>query len=185
MRITVFGGSQPKRSDPAYEEAYQLGRYLGSAGHTVLTGGYMGTMEAVSRGAAESGGHVVGVTCDEIEKWRSAAPNPWVQEEWRFDTLRERLFALIDNCDAAMALPGGAGTLAEISLTWNMLIVQALPPRPLILIGPAWQQVFTAYFTSLGNYLAERDRAWLTFAPDVKRASGILADLATPPNPNP
>ena len=73
-RITVFGGSKPRPSQPAYQEALLLGQLLGSQGYTVLTGGYIGTMEAVSRGAAESGGHVIGVTCDEIERWRPVAP---------------------------------------------------------------------------------------------------------------
>ena len=111
-RVTVFGGSTPRAGEPAYEEALQLGRLLGQKGCVVLTGGYIGTMEAVSRGAAENSGHVIGVTCDEIETWRQVGPNKWVQEELRFATLRERLYALIENCDAAIALPGGIGTLA-------------------------------------------------------------------------
>jgi uncharacterized protein (TIGR00730 family) len=178
MKITVFGGAQPKPTDPAYEEAFQLGKLLGTSGHTVLTGGYIGTMEAVSRGVAESGGHVIGVTCEEIETWRKVGPNHWVQEEWRYDTLRERLFSLIDNCDAAIALPGGAGTLAEISLTWNMLIIQALAPKPLILVGPGWQSTFSAFFTSLGSYVTERDQTWLTFALDVNQAAQKIASLS-------
>lgn len=56
MNITVFGGAQPQTGTPAYQEAYLLGKILAGAGHTVLTGGYMGTMEAISRGAAEAGG---------------------------------------------------------------------------------------------------------------------------------
>src|SRR5512137_1080453 len=109
MNITVFCSSQTKPEDPAYEEGIRLGRLLAIAGHTVLTGGYIGSMEAVSRGANESGGHVIGITCAEIEAWRPGRANPWVQEEWRYATMRERTFALIDNCDAAIALPGGIG----------------------------------------------------------------------------
>ncbi len=67
MRVSVFGGSQPKEGDAAYTEAQELGRLLAERGHTVLTGGYIGTMEAVSRGANEAGGHVIGVTCEDIE----------------------------------------------------------------------------------------------------------------------
>ena len=61
-RVTVFGGSRTEPGDQDYQQAYFLGELLGKAGYTVLTGGYIGSMEAVSRGAAESGGHVVG--CD-------------------------------------------------------------------------------------------------------------------------
>ncbi len=74
MNITVFGGAQPKEGTPAYEEARTLGTLLAQRGHTVLTGGYMGTMEAVSRGACEAGGHVIGVTCIDIEEWRKSKP---------------------------------------------------------------------------------------------------------------
>src|SRR6185295_11638657 len=104
------------------QEAYELGKLLAGAGHTVLTGGYMGTMEAVSKGANEAGGHVIGVTCAQIESWRATGPNAWVKEQRRFETLQERLNCLIDSCDAAIALPGGPGTLTEIALSWNLMI---------------------------------------------------------------
>src|SRR5258708_16993147 len=78
MKVSVFGGSQPKNGSAAYAEAQELGKLLAERGHVVLTGGYIGTMEAVSRGAAEAGGHVIGVTCEDIERWRAIDPNPWV-----------------------------------------------------------------------------------------------------------
>src|SRR4030067_1311509 len=113
-RITVFGGSQPKPGEPVYQDALHLGKLLAQQGYILLNGGYIGTMEALSRGAAESGGHVIGVTCDEIEAWRKVKANAWVKEERRYPTIRERLMALIESWDAALALPGGAGTLTEI-----------------------------------------------------------------------
>jgi uncharacterized protein (TIGR00725 family) len=177
LNITVFGGSDPKPGDPRYQEALLLGKYLGQAGHTVLTGGYIGTMEAVSRGAAEAGGHVIGVTCREIENWRSVRANPWVQEEWHFDTFRERLFALIDNCQVSLALPGGVGTLVEISISWNQLIVESIPPRPLIIIGSAWQAVFNSFLTNQGSYVSEKDRHWLIFTPDIEGAVKLINDF--------
>src|SRR3990172_2773562 len=121
MNITVFGSSSPAPGEPAYEEARRLGDLLARAGHCVFTGGYMGTMEAVSRGAAEAGGHTVGVTCDQIEVWRQAKANTWVREERRFAALRERLYTLVEGCDAALALPGGVGPLAEIATMWSQM----------------------------------------------------------------
>jgi uncharacterized protein (TIGR00730 family) len=170
MNVTVFGGAKPTPQDPAYLEAFHLGELLGRAGYTVLTGGYVGTMEAVSRGASEAGAHVIGITCEEIENWRPIRANPWVREERRYPTLRERLFALIDHSEAAIALPGGAGTLAEISLVWNQLIIASLPPRPLILVGPAWRTVFQTLFVSLSEYINERERGWLYFADTAEEA---------------
>ena len=174
MNVTVFGGSQAQPGEPAYLEALHLGALLAQAGHTVLTGGYVGVMEAVSRGAAEAGGHVIGATCQEIEAWRTVRANPWVQEEWHYASLRERLSALIDHCQAAMALPGGVGTLVEIAMTWNLLIVEALTPRPLIVIGPAWKQTLTDFLTYQGKYVPEKDRHWLIFVNTVEEAVEVL-----------
>jgi uncharacterized protein (TIGR00730 family) len=172
--VTVFGGSSPRPGETAYEEAQKLGELLGSAGYTVLTGGYIGTMEAVSRGAAEAGAKVIGVTCDEIETWRPVGPNRWVREQMRFSTLRERLFALIDTSDAAIALPGGPGTLAEISLMWNQMITGSVPPRLLILVGAGWKSTFETFFHVLEDYIPPQQRKMLEFSPSVEQAMSRL-----------
>jgi hypothetical protein len=170
MNITVFGGSQPKEGDSAYTEAQELGRLLAQRGNTVLTGGYIGTMEAVSRGASEAGGHVVGVTCEDIEAWRTVKPNQWVKEERREKTLIGRLQLLIEGCDAALALPGGAGTLTEVALMWNLMIVESLSPRPLILIGSGWQSTFDQFFKDLDVYTSAKQRELVSFAKDINTA---------------
>jgi uncharacterized protein (TIGR00730 family) len=174
MNISVFGGSQPREGDSAYEEAMLLGRLLAQRGHTVMTGGYIGTMEAVSRGAHEAGGHVIGVTCEEIEAWRKVAPNGWVKEERRKKTLLERLQVLVEECDAAIALPGGAGTLTEITLMWNLMIVESRHRTPLILVGRGWQSTFDQFFTSFGNYMPAHQRELLMFTNDVQEAVEML-----------
>ena len=174
MNISVFGGSQPKQGDSAYTEAMELGGLLAQRGHTVLTGGYIGTMEAVSRGAYEAGGHVVGVTCEDIENWRKVAPNRWVKEERRKKSLMDRLQVLIEDCDAALALPGGAGTLTEITLMWNLMIVESRHRTPLILIGHGWQSTFDQFFKDFDGYISANQQELVQFAEDVKTAVNIL-----------
>ncbi|HVP21158.1 MAG TPA: LOG family protein [Anaerolineaceae bacterium] len=174
MNVTVFGGASPKPGQLEYLQALRLGRLLAEGGYTVLTGGYMGTMEAVSRGAAEAGGHTIGVTCDEIERWRASKANPWVQEVWSRPTLTDRLVALMDSSDAFIALPGGPGTLTEISLAWNRMVIEALSPRPLIVIGPGWRSVFSQLFTAQDSNIAEAYRRLLTFVDNVDQAAELL-----------
>jgi uncharacterized protein (TIGR00730 family) len=174
MRVSVFGGSQPREGDQAYMQAEALGRLLAEHGHTVLTGGYIGVMEAVSRGANEAGGHVIGVTCADIERWRPRTANLWVKEEIKRETLIERLHTLIHESDAALALPGGAGTLTEIALMWNLMIVESLHRRPLILVGGGWQSTFDQFFQELGSYTTAQQREILRFAPDVLAAVELL-----------
>jgi uncharacterized protein (TIGR00730 family) len=175
MKITIFGGASPKPGSAAYKQAYDLGRRLAECGHTVITGGYVGTMEAVSRGANEAGGHVIGVTCTEIEHYRPAKANQWVKEEISFSSLKDRIDTLIDLCDGAFALPGGVGTLAEISLMWNQMLIGAQPEKPLILIGAGWQQTMHAFFSGLDGYIPEKDKGRLSFSGDVVEGLEILS----------
>lgn len=170
MKITVFGSSKPRPGDPDYILAQQLGRMIALAGHTVITGAYVGTMEAVSRGANEAGGDVIGVTCEDIERYRPGGANKWVTEEWRRTTLLDRLQGLIEGCHAAIALPGGPGTFTEITLYWNLLVIKAIQPKPLVLVGEGWRSVFSEYRNQLGNYAQETDWQFLTFAEDISSA---------------
>lgn len=170
IAITIFGGSWPATDSVPYGNALRLGQLIAQQGWTVVTGGYIGTMEAASRGAAEHGGHVIGVTSEEIEQWRNVGPNRWVHEERRYPTVRERLFALIDICDAAVALPGGIGTLNEIAFMWSQVQTESIRPRPLILIGPEWKSTLDLFLEQLGPYVPEAHRHLLTYSPDVETA---------------
>jgi uncharacterized protein (TIGR00730 family) len=173
-KISVFGGSSPEPGSDAYLQAYELGKLLSNAGMTVLTGGYMGTMQAVSQGASEHGGHVIGVTSEELEKWRTAEANQWVDEEWRCVSFRERLNTLVDQCDAAIALPGGIGTLLEICLTWNLMVIDAIQTKPLILMGEEWHRIIETFFKELGPYVRLSDREYIAFAPNPSAVIDLL-----------
>jgi len=177
MKITVFGGASTQIGEPLYEDALTLGKLLADAGYDVVTGGYYGTMEAVSRGASEAGAHVIGVTCRDIEAWKGSKANAWVKEEIKFDTLNQRLNKLIEICDGAFALPGGIGTLVEISLTWNQMVIHSIQPKPLILIGQGWKTAIDAFLESQDAYIQRTYRHYTKFAPDVESAVKMLIEM--------
>ena len=135
--ITVFGSSRPEDGHADYAEALELGRSLAAAGFAVCTGGYSGVMEAVSRGARESGGRVFAVTSS---FFRTRA-NPWVEEETRVRTWQERLFELVRVGDGYVACKGGTGTLVELAVVWEMLNKGALERRPFVVLGDFWRPI--------------------------------------------
>jgi hypothetical protein len=138
--ITVFGSSRPAPGSPAYQTARRLGGLLARAGFSVATGGYGGTMEAVSRGAREAGGHVMGVTAAIFQ----SAANAWVAEEIRVQTWQERLFKLVELGAGYVVLPGGTGTLVELSVVWEWINKGFLQTKPLVILGDFWLPVVNA-----------------------------------------
>jgi uncharacterized protein (TIGR00730 family) len=135
--ITVFGSSRPEDGHTDYAEALELGRALAAAGFAVCTGGYGGVMEAVSRGACESGGRVLAVTANFFR----SRTNRWVEEETRVATWQERLFALIRLGDGFVACKGGTGTLVELAVVWEILNKNAMEQRPFVVLGDFWQPI--------------------------------------------
>ncbi|MCB8982287.1 MAG: LOG family protein [Ardenticatenaceae bacterium] len=170
--ITVFGSSRPLPDSAAYNEALTVGRLLAEAGYAVATGGYMGTMEAVSRGAAEAGGHVIGVTSAQIETFRPIPPNRWVKEEIRKELLRDRVTHLVMENDGMIVLPGGIGTLSEMALAWSLMQVGDIPPRPLVLYGPTWRATLTTFFDA--DYIRAQDYSLLQFADTPETAVALV-----------
>lgn len=143
--ISVFGSAAPRPGSADYEAARTVGRLLAQAGFTVQTGSYSGIMAGASQGACEAGGHVIGVTCAQIERYRPLAPNEWVKEQIKHETLRERLLYLVDHCDGVIVMPGGIGTLSELALVWSFVQTGEIAPRPIITVGGLWQRMLAAF----------------------------------------
>ncbi len=173
--IAVFGSSRREANSVFYREAYELGGVLARAGYAVLTGGYEGSMEAASRGAREAGGRVIGVTCAIFDP-RPA--NAWLTEEVKAATLIDRLTVMIARADGFVAVRGGIGTLAEVTLAWSLLQTRSLGGKPLVLLGADWQPILDALlaYTDLGRSIASLARI-------VATPADVPAALVAPPTP--
>ncbi len=125
-------------------------------------------------GAAEAGGRVIGYTCETIARWHGLRPNRWVQEVVPSQTLHERVIRLIGAGDALVALPGGVGTLSEVSLSWSLMQTRELGPRPLILIGQEWQATLSTFLRVSQGYIQPVDAGLLVFADDTDRAVELV-----------
>lgn len=174
--VSVFGTSRLLReTDVDYALARRVGRLLAEAGYVVATGGYQGTMEATSRGASEGGGHVIGVTTSLFDGVR-AGPNPYLDEEFKFSSLVERLFHLVSMADAWVALPGGMGTLTEIALSWNMMQAGASERKPLIVVGAMWREFLQAF--SRNGYVEPSFADLIQYADDAEQVLAVLKRAA-------
>lgn len=114
MRIAVYCGSINGK-DPAYKEgAETLGKWIAENGHTLVFGGSdAGLMSAVCNAALNAGGKVIGVSPD-IPFIRKQL-HPGLTEVYLTGTMAERKSKMMELADAYVALPGGIGTLDEIT----------------------------------------------------------------------
>lgn len=114
MHITVYLGAN-EGNDPALGRAVrELGQWIGGNGHTLVYGGSKtGLMGEIARSVLASGGKAIGVE-----------PQFFIDAGFQYDGLTELIVTkdmaerkgkMIELGDAFIALPGGTGTLEEIT----------------------------------------------------------------------
>jgi len=171
--VTIFGGSKCKPDSAEYIDAQELGSRLAEAGFTICTGGYLGIMEAASRGAREKGGRVFGIVMNQFKH----EPNRYLTDKVATDHFYDRLQNLITRSVGFVALKGGMGTVTEISLVWNKLTTGVLSKRPLVLLGECWKPVVNAWQENL--VVSDSDVSFLQFASSPADAAEIIIERAS------
>ncbi|MBI5182960.1 MAG: LOG family protein [Nitrospinae bacterium] len=139
--ISVFGSSKIQDNLYEYKEAKRLGKLLGRNGYDICTGGYDGLMSAVSEGGKLGGARVMGITMEIFD----LPPNKWLDEEIKVKNFFPRLELLLEKVDGYVALAAGLGTMAEALLAWSMLSIDAIKPKPLILMGDFWREIMDLF----------------------------------------
>lgn len=150
----------------------RIGEALARAGHTVMSGGYLGVMEAISKGAKRAGGRVIGVTTDQIGLQFNVQPNRYLDEIINYADLRDRLLHMVENADGYLAMPGGIGTLHEIAETWELMRIGGVPRRPFVCYGPMWAEVIAVMEGS--PYLGDGYHGMITLAHTIEDALAAL-----------
>jgi uncharacterized protein (TIGR00730 family) len=168
--VTIFGGSKCGPASDEYRDAHDVGSRLAQAGFTICTGGYLGVMEAASRGAREAGGRVFGIVMNQFK----SEPNRYLTDKVATNHFYERLQNLITRSVGFVALRGGMGTVTEVSLVWNKLQTHVLDRRPIVLVGDCWRDVVDAWQKHL--VVSDEDVAYLDFARDAEEAANIIIE---------
>lgn len=167
--VAVYGSARIEATDSRYASARAIGAALAGAGLVVATGGYEGVMGAVSRGAHEEGGEVIGYT---VSAWDGLPANQWVTRVVDSPDLFERL-RLFAKADLMIALDGGIGTLTEIAVSWNLLQVGSTA-QPLLMVGDEWVDLVA--FVERRLVVDARDLALVRTLPSGTSPSAVIAE---------
>ncbi|HYO62926.1 MAG TPA: LOG family protein [Pyrinomonadaceae bacterium] len=175
--VTIFGGSRCDETCEEYAQARRVGELLAEAGMTICTGGYLGVMEAASRGAHDRGGRVLGIVMNQFK----AEPNRYLTDKVATPHFYARLQELILRSVGFIALRGGMGTVTELSLVWNKMQTRVIEPRPLVLLGDCWPPVIESWREHLS--VSEQDLRFLDFARTAEAAVQFILDKSRGINP--
>jgi len=177
--VSVYGSSKSVPGDWLYGQSVEMGRLLAEANYAVMTGGYGGVMEAVSKGANEAGGHVIGVT---VAAWENSgfrtSHNKYIHEVIPHNDLTDRLLHLVRACDAAVGMYGGIGTISEVSLIWSFIQTGEVAHKPIILVGEWWQRWVDTSFGD-GEYIEGDHLELLSVVPGPAAAVARLNEIVS------
>lgn len=146
--VTVFGSARFPETHPNYALGREVGASLVKLGFTVMTGGGPGVMEAANRGAREAGGCSVG--CN-ISLAHEQEPNPYLDCYVTCYYFFVRKVLLFKYSYAFVALPGGLGTLDELTEALTLIQTAKIRQFPVVLMGSAYWQSFTELLRNMVN----------------------------------
>lgn len=166
IRIGVIGqsGEIPEATCKLAEE---VGREIAARGAILLTGGTSGVMEAVSRGAKEANGLVVGILPgDKAEDANDYIDIP-ITTGLSYDY---RSLILVHSSDAIIMIAGANGTLGELSAAY-------LNRKPVVVIEASggWAAKIRSMAYD-GMYLDERKWVKLDYADTAEEALDIVTN---------
>jgi len=175
--ITVFGSARLNEGHPYYEKTRQVGRELAKMGFTVMTGGGPGLMEAANRGAKEAGGESVG--CNILIPFEQQ-PNLYLDRFVTFYYFFVRKVMLVKYSYAYVIMPGGFGTLDELSEAFTLMQTGRLYDFPIILMGREYWQPFLDFIDSMveRGTISPEELNWLHVTDDLSEMKKIIQKTA-------
>lgn len=175
MNITVYCGASLGNNEIYQQTTQKLGQWIAEKQHQlVYGGGASGLMGLIANSVLAQGGKVIGIIPEFLKERELAHPN--LTELVIVESMTERKKRMFDLANAFIALPGGPGTLEEISevISWARI---GQNPNPCILFNEH------GYFDSLRDFynrmvqdgfLTQPDRDKILFSNDLVEIEAFI-----------
>ena len=145
--VSIFGSTRLKREDKYYEMAVEIAKKITEIGFGVITGGGPGIMEAGNKGAKEGGGKSIGLN---IELPFEQHFNPYIDKSYSmdFDYFFVRKVMFVKYSQGFIVLPGGFGTLDELSEALTLIQTHKIGRFPIVLVGSEFWSGLLDWFSN-------------------------------------
>lgn len=142
--VSVFGSARITTGSDHYQQVKELAAKLAQLDCGIITGGGPGLMQAANEGIVSANPEAlhrsIGIRVDLPYEPQA---NPFIGKVYSHKTFFSRLHQFMIWSDAFIVVPGGVGTLLELSMVWQLLQVRKLYDTPLILVGDMWKGLLT------------------------------------------
>jgi|TARA_X000001036_G_scaffold194983_1_gene183888 uncharacterized protein (TIGR00730 family) len=137
FRVSIFGSARIKPETHEYKQVYELAKKLVKNKVDIVTGGGPGLMEAANLGAknVKSKSKSFGL---HIDLPFETSPNEHLDITYHHKRFSSRLDEFMRISHAVIVTPGGIGTVLELLYTWQLIQVNHISKRPVILLGDMW-----------------------------------------------
>ncbi|MGB2813583.1 MAG: TIGR00730 family Rossman fold protein [Dehalococcoidales bacterium] len=155
--VSIYGSARVKPGDKLYQKTEEIAYSLGKAGFSIITGGGPGLMEAANKGALKAGVKSVGVN---IELPEEQMPNTYSNISLSLRHFFVRKVLLVKYATAFVIMPGGLGTLDELTEVLTLMQTLKIRPFPVLLYGSDYWNGFLDWLKShtlAGGFISEED----------------------------
>jgi uncharacterized protein (TIGR00730 family) len=155
--VSIYGSARITPDVELYAQTQEIARRLGENGFSIITGGGPGVMEAANRGAMEAGITSVGLN---IELPEEQALNIYTTKSILFHHFFVRKVMLVKYTTAFVIMPGGLGTLDELTEVLTLMQTFKIKPFPVILYDSQFWNGFLEWLQSAvlpRGYVSEED----------------------------
>ena len=155
--VTIYGSARLKPNTELYSQTKEIAYLLGKAGFSIMTGGGPGVMEAANKGAFEAGAKSVGLNISLPEEQET---NAFTTVSITFHHFFVRKVMLVKYATAFVIMPGGLGTIDELTEVLTLIQTEKIKPFPVILFSSDYWHDFLNWLekTVLGHgFISEED----------------------------
>jgi len=155
--VTIYGSARLKADDELYIQTEEIARRLGEKGFSIITGGGPGVMEAANKGALKAGVPSVGLN---IELPEEQASNAYTTRSITFSHFFVRKVMLVKYAIAFIIMPGGLGTIDELTEVLTLMQTLKIQPFPVVLFNGEYWQGFLNWLQSsvlARGFISEND----------------------------
>jgi uncharacterized protein (TIGR00730 family) len=155
--VTIYGSARLRAEDELYAKTEEIAHRLGQVGFSIITGGGPGVMEAANKGALKAGVTSVGLNIDLPEE---QVCNPYSTKSITFSHFFVRKVMLVKYATAFIIMPGGLGTLDELTEVLTLMQTHKIRPFPVLLFDSQYWKGFLDWLKSFAlakEFISEDD----------------------------